>query len=141
MNFMPHYPNLDDIVPLNFFSVPNENSIKNKTENGCCHLGYLIKDGFNFIKGIQIQRVKCSACNKRFGTNVSMYDLLSYQTQIKQLIYDLFIGRNRELEMSERWQIPQSKISQFKRLYITRILEDYPNLLRSTPKHRNHTAR
>ena len=135
---MPHYPNLDDIVPLNFFSAPNENSIKNKTENGCCHLGYLIKDGFNFIKGIQIQRVKCSECNKRFGTNVSMYDLLSYQTQIKQLIYDLFIGRNRELEMSERWQIPQSKISQFKKLYITRILEEYPNLLRSTPKSLPH---
>lgn len=135
---MPQYPNLDDIVPIVFFSASNVEFEKSKTENGCCHLGYLIKDGFNVVNGIQIQRIKCSACNKRFGTNVSMYDLLSYQTQIKQLIYDLIIGRNRELEMSLRWQIPQSKISQFKKLYITKIFEEYPNLLRSTPKSLPH---
>jgi len=131
---MPVHKDLDSLVPLIFFSAQGVSNLKTDPKESCSHLGYLVKDGFNLSKGIKIQRIRCSACKKRFGTNVSMYDLLSYQTQIRQLIYELIIGKYPEIEVSSRWEIPQPKISEFKKMYITRILEEHPTLLRTVPK-------
>ncbi len=131
MRNMPPIADLDLKIPLNFFSRHNLNDKKTKLEMECNHLGFLVKDGFNFVDGNKIQRIQCSACNKRFGNSVSMYQLLSYQNQLKELIYELIFSNYRETEMAARWKIPQPKLSQFKKMCVMQIVKDHPNLLQS----------
>jgi hypothetical protein len=129
---MPQHEDLDVLVPLIFFPGRGPADRKTAPSRECHHLGTLVKDGFNLQEGRKMQRVKCSACQKRFGNDPSAHNLLTYQTHLKQVIYELFIARNQESEMATRWLIPQPKLAQFKKAYVTRVLADHPQLFRSS---------
>jgi len=129
---MPLHLNLDALVPLTFFPAPTPADHQDDLPMECHHLGTLVKDGSNWSWGRRIQRVKCSACQKRFGNSPSARDLLTYQTHLKQVIYELLVARNQETEMAARWHIPQPKLAQFKRAYVMRIFVDLPTLFQSS---------
>jgi len=118
---MIKYPNLDAIIPLNFFSAPQSKDQKEGSTKTCSHLGFLVKDGYNRNTKGNTQRTKCIACQKRFGTDTHIADLYTYQIQIQQLIYDIFIARIHQKEIESRWQIPQSKVSRFKKMLVEHI--------------------
>jgi hypothetical protein len=124
MKIMTEYPNLDSKIPLNFFSAPHSKDKKNRLSENCSHLGFLVKDGHNKGLHTQVQRVKCAACQKRFGNNASIAELYTYQTQMQQLIYDIFFARINQKELESRWHIPQSMISKFKKSLTTQLLQE-----------------
>lgn len=129
---MPQHENLDVLVPLIFFPGGGPADRKTTPSRECHHLGTLVKDGFNQRQGSKIQRVRCSACQKRFGNDPDAHNLLTYQTRLKQVIYEMLIARNQESEMETRWHVPQPKLARFKKAYITRVLAEHPNLFKSS---------
>jgi hypothetical protein len=125
-------PDLNSIIPLIFFSANQQKDPKNLIQNLCNHLGFLVKDGFHHNKEEKIQRIKCSACQKRFGNDVSMYELYTYQTRLQSLIFDLFFKRISQKVLESTWQIPQSKLSRFKKTIITQLFHDQPSILQTS---------
>jgi hypothetical protein len=128
---MPDYPNLDSLIPITFFSALGSEDQENHKSYNCNHLGFLVKDGHNSSSKGSIQRIKCSACQKRFGSEATISELYTYQTQILQLIYDIFFARIPQTEIESRWHIPQSKISRFKKQLTTLIFQDPTTFSRS----------
>jgi hypothetical protein len=124
-------PDLNNLVPLIFFSAHHQQDHKTQYSKKCNHLGTLVKDGLHHHDDGNIQRIKCSACKKRFGNDVSMYELYTYQSQLQQLIFDIFYARIPQTVLESKWQIPQSKISRFKKSLITQMVRDQPELFES----------
>lgn len=135
MRSMDEYPDLDKVVPVNFFSALKIPSSSLSPSSSCLHLGFLVKDGFNYVNGNQIQRVRCSNCGKRFGIDIRIQDLQFYQMQMQRLVYNLFFAHNRQKEMESRWHIPQTKLSRFKRQFVAQLLHNYPDLFQTNTKH------
>lgn len=129
---MHTHPRLDEIVPINFFSSPQFDDLPNRGSENCLHIGYLVKDGKGGKDYPNQQRIRCSKCGKRFRGNLKMAEFLNYQLNIRELVYELFFAHCRQEEMAERWGMPQSKLSQFKRNFVDTLFKQHP-LLGLTP--------
>jgi hypothetical protein len=121
--------NLDKLIPLTFFSKKQMANPKIKQGEKCNHLGYLIKDSIRNINGLTKQRLKCSKCDQRFGSDVNALDLLHYQNKINYVVYELFLEGSKQKYMEKRWGIPQDQLSKFKRKYVGNIFVQNPNLV------------
>ncbi len=80
----------------------------------CTHLGSFGLDGFNNLKYKRNHRVIYSKCGKRFGKDIEIWNLLSYQQIIKMILYELFILKYALTGVAKRGGTPQQKLSQFK---------------------------
>ena len=76
---MTIYPNLEDEIRINFFSGPKKLNSKSISQKQCSHLGTLAYNGYNIMKDESLHRIKCLTCGKRFGRDIEMWNLLSYQ--------------------------------------------------------------
>jgi len=87
----------------------------------CAHIGSFTWDGFNNLDHKKDHRVKCSQCDKRFGNDVTEWELLLYQQMIKMILYELFILKYPLTGVAKRWGITQEKLSQFKKSFILQM--------------------
>jgi hypothetical protein len=108
---MTIYPNLDEKIPINFFSGPQKLNSKSTSQIICAHLGSLVWDGFNNLENKREHRIMCSKCGKRFGKDIETWNLLSYQQKIKMILYELFILKFPLTGVAKQWGIPQQKLS------------------------------
>jgi len=120
---MADYPNLDKIIRINFFSGPQKRNSKPESQNPCAHIGFLVYDGYNVLRNKNIHRIKCSKCNKRFGKEVDVWNLLLYQQKIKKILYELFVLKYPLTGVSLRWGVPQDKLSRFKKSFVTQVFQ------------------
>ena len=120
---MTNYPNLDEKIPINFFSGPQKLNSKSTSQIMCAHLGSLVWDGFNNLVYKREHRIMCSKCGKRFGREIEMWNLLSYQQMIKMILYELFILKFPLTGVVKQWGIPQQKLSQFKKSFVSQIFQ------------------
>ena len=105
------YPNLDEKIPINFFSGPKKRNSKSTSQIMCAHVGSLVWDGFNGVGSEKDHRIQCSRCGKRFGNDLEMWNLLSYQQKIKKILYELFILKYPLTGVAIRWEIIEQKLS------------------------------
>ncbi|MBA7575575.1 hypothetical protein ES708_17405 [subsurface metagenome] len=120
---MTIYSNLDEKIPINFFSGPQKLNSKSTSQIICAHLGSLIWDGFNNLEYKREHRIMCSKCGKRFGNDLEMINLLLYQEKIKMILYELFILKFPLTGVAIRWQIPQDKLSKFKKSFVSQVFQ------------------
>ena len=126
---MTVYPDLDEKIRINFFSGPQKRNSKFTSQIMCAHVGSLVWDGFNGIEPEKDHRVQCSQCGKRFGNNLEMRNLLSYQQKIKKIIYELFILKYPLTGVAIRWEITQQKLSQFKKSFVLQVFQQNSELI------------
>ena len=126
---MTDYPNLDKIIRINFFSGPQKRNSKKEFQNPCAHLGYLVFNGYNKVKNKKAHRVKCSKCNKRFGNEVTAWNLLLYQEKIKKILYELYVLKYPLTGIAKRWGIPQDMLSRFKKNYVSKVFQQNSQLI------------
>jgi len=120
---------LCDVSTINFFSGPQKRNSKSEVQKACAHLGTFAYNGFNIIKNEKIHRIKCSKCGKRFGNDVEMWNLLSYQQMIKMILYELFILKYPLTGVAIRWGITQEKLSQFKKSFVLQVFQQNSQLI------------
>jgi len=89
----------------------------------CAHVGSLVWDGFNNLDNKREHRIVCSKCGKRFGKDIKMWDLLSYQQMIKMILYELFVLKYPLTGVAKRWGIPQDKLSKFKKWFVSQVFQ------------------
>ena len=118
-----NYPNLDEKMRINFFSGPKKRNLKSASQQTCAHLGSITWDGFNNPEQKIEHRIQCSQCGKRFGNDLLMIDLLLYQEKIKKVLYELFILKYPLTGVAIRWEIPQHKLSEFKKSFILQVFQ------------------
>ncbi len=123
------YPNLDEKIPINFFSGPKKRNSKSPSQIMCAHIGSLVWDGFNSIGPERDHRIQCSQCGKRFGNDLLMIDLLLYQEKIKKILYELFIFNYPLTGVAIRWGIKQQKLSQFKKEFVSQVFQQNSELI------------
>ena len=116
---MTNYPNIDEKIRINFFSGPQKLNLKSTSQIMCSHTGTIRWDGYNTTLNKKEHRIKCSKCGKRFGNDLEMWNLLSYQQMIKMILYELFILKYPLTGVTKRWGIPQDKLSKFKKSFIS----------------------
>lgn len=121
--------NLNKIIPLKLISIPKRKALTSRLSNSCNHLGFLVKDGMNSDQSEMKQRWRCQKCDKRFGTDVNEWNLLEYKYKVQLFLYELFIEGCKQVNLAKRWQIPQNKISRFKKNYVTALFEQHPRLI------------
>ncbi|MEE9377361.1 MAG: hypothetical protein V3V33_04915 [Candidatus Lokiarchaeia archaeon] len=126
---MTIYPNIDEKIPINFFSGTQKLNSKSTSQIMCTHLGSLAWDGFNNLKYKREHRVICSKCGKRFGTDIEMWNLLSYQQMIKMILYELFNLKYPLTGVAKRWGIPQQKLSQFKKSFVSQVFQQNSEII------------
>ena len=51
------YPNLDEKIPINFFSGPKKRNSKSTSQIMCAHVSSLVWDGFNSVSSEKDHRV------------------------------------------------------------------------------------
>ncbi len=120
---MTIYSNLDEKIPINFFSGPQKLNSKSTSQIICAHLGSLVWDGFNNLGYKREHRIMCSKCGKRFGRDIEMWNLLSYQQMIKMILYELFILKFPLTGVAKQWGIPQQKLSQFRKSFVSQVFQ------------------
>jgi len=123
------YPNIDDKIPINFFSGPQKLNSKSTSQTMCAHLGSLVWDGFNNLVYKREHRIMCSKCGKRFGKDIEMWNLLSYQQMIKMILYELFILKFPLTGVVKQWGIPQQKLSQFKKSFVSQVFQQNSEII------------
>jgi len=123
------YPNLNEKMPINFFSGPKKRNSKSTSQIMCVHVDSLVWDGFNGIDPEKDHRVKCSQCGKRFGNDLEMWNLLSYQQKIKMILYELFILKYPLTGVAIRWHITEQKLSQFKKSFVLQVFQQNSELI------------
>ena len=126
---MTIYPNLDEKIPINFFSGPQKLNLKATSLIMCAHLGSLVWDGFNNLEYKSEHRIICSKCGKRFGKDIEMWNLLSYQQMIKVILYELFILKFPLTGVAKQWGIPQQKLSQFKKSLVSQVFQQNSEII------------
>jgi len=126
---MTIYPNLDEKIRINFFSGPKKRKSKSTSQIMCAHIGSFTWDGFNNLDHKKDHRVKCSQCDKRFGNDVTEWELLLYQQMIKMILYELFILKYPLTGVAKRWGITQENLSQFKKSFILQIFQQNSELI------------
>ncbi|KKN64159.1 hypothetical protein LCGC14_0494530 [marine sediment metagenome] len=126
---MTIYPNLEDEIHINFFSGPKKRNLKSNSQKSCFHLGTLAYNGYNRVEDGKFHRVKCLTCGKRFGRDIEMWNLLSYQQEIKMILYELFDLKYPLTGVAKRWGIPQEKLSRFKKWYISQVFQQNSELI------------
>ena len=95
----------------------------------CTHLGSLVWDGFNNLEYKREHRTMCSKCGKRFGKDIEMWNLLSYQQKIKMILYELFYLKYPLTGVAKRWGIPQQKLSQFKKSFVSQVFQQNSEII------------
>ena len=120
---MKNYPNLDDKIRINFFSGPKKRNSKSESQQICAHLGTITYNGFNTLEAERAHRIKCSKCEKRYGKDIEMRDLLLYQENIKMILYELFILNYPLTGVAIQWGIPQDKLSKFKKSFVLQVFQ------------------
>ena len=118
-----NYPDLDEKMLINFFSSPKKRNLKSASQQTCAHLGSITWDGFNNPERKIEHRIQCSQCGKRFGNDLLMIDLLLYQEKIKKILYELFHFNYPLTGVAVRWQIPQHKLSEFKKSFVLQVFQ------------------
>jgi len=118
-----NYPNLDEKMRINFFLTPKKGNSKSTTHQICAHVGSITWDGFNTSEHKKEHRILCSQCRKRFGNNLLMTDLLLYQEKIKKILYELFHFNYPLTGVAIRWEIPQHKLSEFKKSFVLQVFQ------------------
>ena len=118
-----NYPDLNEKMRMNFFSGPKKRNLKSASQQTCAHLGSITWDGFNTSKQKKEHRIQCSKCGKRFGNDLLMIDLLLYQEKIKKILYELFHFNYPLTGVAIRWEIPQHKLSEFKKSFILQVFQ------------------
>ncbi len=120
---MTVYPALDENIRINFFSGPIKRNSKATSQKMCAHIGSITWDGFNTLEHKQDHRIQCSQCGKRFGNDVEMWNLLVYQQKIKMILYELFFYKDPLTGVAIRWEIPQDKLSKFKKSFVLQVIQ------------------
>ena len=87
---MSEYLQLDDKIPINIFCGPENKGSVAASKIQCDHIGGLVYNGYNNNKMNNSHRVICNRCNKRFGTDVTTYNLLEYQQKLKKVALNWF---------------------------------------------------
>lgn len=123
------YPDLDDKIRINFFSGPKKRNSKSTSQKACAHLGSITWDGFNNFDRVQKHRICCSKCGKRFGTDLKMIELLTFQDKIKTILYELFIFKYKLTGVAIRWGIPQDKLSKFKKSFVLKVFQQNSEII------------
>ena len=126
---MTVYPNLEEEVRINFFSGPKRRNSKSNSQRPCSHLGTLAYNGYNNLEDGSPHRVKCLTCGKRFGNDIEMRNLLSYQQKIKMILYELFDLKYPLTGVAKRWEIPQEKLSRFKKSFVLQVFQQNSELI------------
>ena len=126
---MTIYPSIDENIPINFFSGPQKLNSKSTSQIMCTHLGSLAWDGFNNLEYKREHRIMCSKCGKRFGKDIEMWNLLSYQQMIKMILYELFILKFPLTGVAKQWGIPQQKLSQFKKSFVSQVFQQNSEII------------
>lgn len=123
------YPDLDESMRINFFSGPKKRNSKSTSQHMCAHVGSITWDGFNTSKNNRDHRIQCSQCGKRFGKDLDMIELLLYQDKIKKILYELFFYKYPLTGIATRWQIPQDKLSKFKKSFVLQVFEQNSEII------------
>ena len=126
---MKQYADLDEVIPVTLFSAPRKKGGKVNSPSTCTHIGALEHNGSNYVKGGHTQRVKCAKCGKRFGTPVTPWELLEYECKIKTILYELFSLGYPLSGLARAWQVPEEKLSRFKKKVVRLALEQNPDLI------------
>jgi len=100
----------------------------------CAHVGSLVWDGFNNLDHEREHRIMCSKCGKRFGKDIEMWNLLSYQQMIQMILYELFIFKYPLTGVAERWGVPQDKLSKFKKSFVFQVLHQNSEIIEQNLK-------
>ncbi len=126
---MENYDGLDDKMRLNFFSGPKKRNSKSTPQESCAHLGTITWDGFNSLEHKKDHRIQCSKCEKRFGNDLDMWNLLLYQEKIKKILYELFVYKYPLIGVAKRWGIIQQKLSQFKKSFVMQVFQQNSEII------------
>ena len=118
-----NYYDIDKKIRMNFFSSPKKRNSKSDSQNICAHLGTLTYNGFNTLKNGRVHRIRCSKCEKRFGKDIEMRNLLLYQQKIKMILYELFVLKYPLTGIVKQWGIPQDKLSIFKKSFVSQVFQ------------------
>ena len=118
-----NYPDLNEKMRINFFSGPIKRNLKSTSQQICAHVGSITWDGFNTSKHNKEHRIQCSQCRKRFGNDLLMINLLLYQEKIKKILYELFHFNYPLTGVAIRWEIPQHKLSEFKKSFVLQVFQ------------------
>ncbi len=118
-----NYPGLDEKIRVNFFSGPKKRNSKSDSQNVCVHLGTLTYNGFNILEDERVHRIRCSKCEKRYGKDIEMRNLLLYQQKIKMILYELFILKYPLTGVAIQWELPQDKLSKFKKSVVSQVCQ------------------
>jgi len=128
------YPDLDEIMRINFFSGPKKWNLKSTSQHMCAHVGSITWDGFNTSEHNKDHRIQCSQCGKRFGKDLDMIELLLYQEKIKKIFYELFFYKYPLTGIATRWQIPQDKLSKFKKSFVLQVFQQNSEIIEQKTK-------
>ncbi|TKJ26800.1 MAG: hypothetical protein CEE42_04275 [Promethearchaeota archaeon Loki_b31] len=118
-----NYHDIDKKIRKKFFSGPKKRNSKSDSQNICAHLGTLTYNGFNTLEDRSVHRIRCSKCEKRFGKDIEMRNLLLYQQKIKMILYDLFVLKYPLTGIAKQWGIPQDKLSKFKKSFVSQVFQ------------------
>ena len=123
------YPGLDKKMRINFFSGPKKWNSKSTSQHMCAHVGSITWDGFNTSEHKNDHRIRCSQCGKRFGNDIEMIELLLYQEKVKKMLYELFFYKYPLTGIATRWQIPQDKLSKFKKSFVLQVFQQNSEII------------
>ena len=124
-----NYPDLDEKIRINFFSGPIKWNSKSTSQQPCAHIGTITWDGFNTTEKERNHRIQCSKCGKRFGKDLKMIDLLTYQDKIKKILYELFFYNYPLTGVATRWGIKQNKLSEFKKSFVLQVFQQNSEMI------------
>ena len=126
---MMNYPSLGEKVRINFFSGPKKRNLKSTSQQMCAHVGSITWDGFSTSEHEKNHRIQCSQCGKRFGKNIEMIELLLYQEKIKRILYELFFYKYPLVGIATRWEVPQDKLSKFKKSFVLQVFQQNSEII------------
>jgi len=97
-------------------------------------LGTLVYNGYNIVNHKQVHRIMCTKCRKRFGNDVSMWNLLEYQQAIKKIIYELFFFKNPLKGVAINREIPPEMLSRFKKSFVSQVYQQNKKIIEHRQK-------
>jgi len=124
-----NYPDLDEKIRINFFSGSIKWNSKSTSQQPCAHIGTITWDGFNTTEKERNHRIQCSKYGKRFGKDLKMIDLLTYQDKIKKILYELFFYNYPLTGVATRWGIKQNKLSEFKKSFVLQVFQQNSEMI------------
>ncbi len=86
-------------------------------------------DGFNTIEHKINHRIEYSKCGKQFGKDIEMIELLVYQEKIKKILYELFFYKYPLVGIATRWDVPQDKLSKFKKSFVLHVFQQNSEII------------